>query len=118
MTNSNVLKGIKCPQCESEGPFDIVGEAVFLGVTDDGCVNFHEMAWGGENVIVCKGCDHNGMVKHFKEPRCTIITNNVDINLLRKQRDHLLTLSKHDDTQGVINMLDDMLDYAEGFVNG
>jgi hypothetical protein len=52
------------------------------------------------------------------EERRTIVVKNVDIVLLKKQRDYLLTLSKHDDTEGLINMIDDMLDYAEGFTYG
>ncbi len=48
----------------------------------------------------------------------TILTENVDIDLLREQRDYLLEkfeAGTNDKIDGIVNLLDDMLDYAEGF---
>ena len=39
----------------------------------------------------------------------------VDVVLLRQQRDHLLTLDTNEHLEGLINLLDQMLDTAEGY---
>ncbi len=43
----------------------------------------------------------------------TIVIPEVDIPLLRKQRDHLLSLPREENVEGVIHLLDAMLDIAE-----
>jgi len=65
MTNDNVLAGIKCPACGSEGPFTIVGTATFLHVTDDGCDDFEGMEWDEESSITCNECSYYGIVEQF-----------------------------------------------------
>jgi hypothetical protein len=40
---------------------------------------------------------------------------NIDIELLRIQRDYLLTLSPNDNIDGIINLLDSILDELEGY---
>jgi hypothetical protein len=49
----------------------------------------------------------------------TITVENVDVALLRKQRDYLLTLRVEDHpiavVEGLVNLLDAMLDNAEGY---
>ena len=121
MTNKDVLEGIACPKCKSEGPFDIVGEAVFLRVTDDGCADFCEMAWSGKNSIECIKCKHKGMVQQFKKLLYVVVVKDVDVDLLREQRDYLVELTSRipaDELIGVVHLLDNMLDYAEGFKDG
>ena len=47
-----------------------------------------------------------------------INVQNIDVDLLREQRDYLLKLqdvNAVDEIQGIINLLDAMLDNAEGF---
>lgn len=47
-----------------------------------------------------------------------ILVENVDVDLLREQRDYLLKkfeAGTNDNIDGLVNLLDDMLDYAEGF---
>ena len=66
MTNENVLEGIACPKCNSEGPFDINCYATFLNVTDDGCSEFEGMDWGEESDITCKACGHVGIIEDFR----------------------------------------------------
>lgn len=65
MANDNVLAGIKCPSCSSQGPFTIVGTATFLNVTDEGCDEFEEMSWDEESYINCNACGHNGIIEEF-----------------------------------------------------
>lgn len=65
MTNDNVLAGIRCPNCNSEESFTIVGTATFLHVTDDGCDEFEEMSWDAESDITCNECSHNGIIEEF-----------------------------------------------------
>jgi len=53
-----------------------------------------------------------------KEQSVTITVPNVSISLLREQRDWLLTLPDNadsDEADGLINLLDAMLDIAEGY---
>lgn len=47
--------------------------------------------------------------------KTTLLIRNVDVALLRRQRDHLLTLPPSDELTGLVNLLDHMLDVAEGF---
>ena len=49
--------------------------------------------------------------------RSDILVKNVDIELLRTQRDYLLTTygDSKEELAGIINLLDYMLDVAEGF---
>jgi hypothetical protein len=44
-----------------------------------------------------------------------VVTVSVDIDLLRKQRDFVLTLGLSHEREGLTNMLDAMLDVAEGY---
>jgi hypothetical protein len=43
----------------------------------------------------------------------SICIESVDIELLYKQRDYLLTLSTNDNIEGIINLLDNILDNSE-----
>ena len=55
----------------------------------------------------------------------TIVVPNVDINLLRRQRDWLLTdylnnpdynnITEEETANGILNLLEEMLDIAEGY---
>jgi hypothetical protein len=65
MANSNVLEGIKCPSCNSEGPFTIVALATFTDVTDDGCTEFEGVEWNQESDITCNSCGQNGDISVF-----------------------------------------------------
>jgi len=40
---------------------------------------------------------------------------NIDIELLKIQRDYLLTLPVNDHIDGIVNLLDSILDELEGF---
>lgn len=68
MANDNVLAGIKCPKCQSEGPFTIVGTATFLNITDDGCSDFSGLEWNSESDITCDSCGQNGDISVFTVP--------------------------------------------------
>lgn len=65
MTNDNVLQGIACPKCNSEGPFNIVATAMFLCVGDDGTGDYENVEWNEESDITCCSCSHNGIVEDF-----------------------------------------------------
>jgi len=115
MPNENVLAGIKCPNCKSEGPFNIVATAWFKDVTDDGVTDFEDVEWDHTNNIRCNHCGRTGTVGGFQSPKATVTVYNVDIPLLRKQRDNLLTLEQTEEITGLTHLLDAMLDVAEGF---
>lgn len=114
MTNTNVLKGVICPTCRSEGPFNIEAKALFLDVTDDGTGDYEDVEWHYDSTITCK-CGHVGEIREFQTPKKTIVVKHVDVKLLRTQRDYLLGLPQSDSIKGLVNMLDDMLDFAEGY---
>jgi hypothetical protein len=66
MSNSNCLRGIRCPVCNQEGRFEIevMGWAV---VTDDGIDHGYDYDWTERSQIVCgdPNCKHHGTVKEF-----------------------------------------------------
>ena len=115
MTNDNVLEGIRCPSCKSEGPFNIVAAATFIDVTDDGVTDFTGVEWSDQSNIVCKMCGRTGLVWSFKTIPVNMHIKGVDMILLRKQRDHLLTLEATEDILGLTNFLDALLDEGEGY---
>jgi len=54
-------------------------------------------------------------------PNVVMVSVNVDLSLLREQRDFLIngmdenSLSHCDEVEGIVNLLDAMLDVAEGY---
>lgn len=67
--NANVLAGLRCPACGAEGPFDIRGQATFLGVTDEGTDAYQDMDWSAEGTIVCSECQTSGTREDFEHHR-------------------------------------------------
>lgn len=64
--NVNCLEGMKCPQCDSYGPFTIWIQAEAT-ISDDGIMETREEEWGDDSKCFCPDCLHNGKVKNFKE---------------------------------------------------
>ncbi len=74
-----MLAGMSCPECYSEGPFNIVARATFLNVTDDGAAEFENMDWEGESFCQCCECGKQGVVSDFStfetgEPRTNTVS--------------------------------------------
>lgn len=65
MPNENVLQGISCPACASEGPFDIDAQTTFLRVDDDGHTETMGMDWEDTSTFRCCSCDHTGTAYAF-----------------------------------------------------
>lgn len=65
--NENVLAGMCCPGCGSQGPFRIVAEAVFL-VFDDGTDDYSDVQWDPGSRCSCEGCGFSGSVQDFTIP--------------------------------------------------
>jgi len=61
--NHNCLKGLACPQCESDGPFFVVATAEFE-VHDDGTSEFTDVEWDDSSAIRCP-CGRRGIVGDF-----------------------------------------------------
>lgn len=57
---------IACPNCGAEGPFDILGTAMFLDVTDDGVIDFEDVEFIEEGSTTCKTCGHLGILEDFR----------------------------------------------------
>lgn len=68
-TNKYHLKGILCPQCESMGPFYIVGliEATIYD-TGPGMIG-DRIEWCDESRCSCYYCGYQATVKDFKEKK-------------------------------------------------
>jgi hypothetical protein len=63
MTNTNILEGMHCPQCGSDGPFKISATSLFT-VYDDG-TDHEDVEWDDDSSCACDTCDHSGTVKDF-----------------------------------------------------
>jgi len=66
MTNENCLLGMACPECKSEGPFQIECKATFT-VYDDGTgLEYDGPDWGDDSFCSCIYCTFVGRVFNFK----------------------------------------------------
>lgn len=64
LANDNCLKGFKCPDCGSLGPFAIVSTVVAI-VNDDGVNEYLETEWNEDSPCQCVECTHEDIVSHF-----------------------------------------------------
>jgi hypothetical protein len=66
MTNTNCLKGMRCPnpECKSYGPFKISATS-FVTVHDDGTDEPGDFDWDSESYCKCIKCDEFGRVSDF-----------------------------------------------------
>jgi len=65
MTNTNILEGMRCPQCKSDGPFRIRAEVLVL-MDDDGTLDdLSGSEWTEDSQCECDACDHAGTVKDY-----------------------------------------------------
>ena len=64
--NNNCLKGMECPKCKSEGPFQIAATALFT-INDDGTEDPTGVDWEDDNFCGCKACGYERTVKAFKQ---------------------------------------------------
>jgi Zn ribbon nucleic-acid-binding protein len=67
-TNTNVLAGLKCPKCESLGPYFIVATC-WAQVQDDGVYDTSEFEWTENSRCDCKECGFHGKVRDFEPKR-------------------------------------------------
>lgn len=63
--NTNVLAGMVCPSCKSEGPFHIHC-SVTACVTDDGVQFSDDYEWTDANKCKCESCNHLATIGEFK----------------------------------------------------
>jgi len=65
--NTNCLKGMKCPECGSESPFNIVC-FVMMDVSDGGCdgITDGDADWNDDSYCQCRNCLHEGEAGDFK----------------------------------------------------
>jgi hypothetical protein len=69
MTNENCLKGMRCPCCDSYGPFGIAVDVVML-VTDEGTgAPIGDMTWDDFSYCECRECLKRGVVLDFFEEK-------------------------------------------------
>ncbi len=63
--NTNCLEGMRCPNCKSEGPFDIYAHSTFV-FTDDGTDEFGDVEWDDDSPCECKECNFEGIAGDFR----------------------------------------------------
>ena len=66
MPNDNVLSGVKCPKCGSEGPFSMQGCAYFVNITDDGTNEYEEFNTALPFTTRCLVCGHEATYGEFQ----------------------------------------------------
>ncbi len=64
MSNTNCLKGIRCPKCGQEDRFMITGYAQFE-VTDGGSEATGDHEWDDRSMTRCPNCDRSGPLSDF-----------------------------------------------------
>jgi hypothetical protein len=64
MANVNILEGVRCPQCKSDGPFKIEATSLFT-IYDDGAGDHEDVTWQDDSPCQCDNCDHSGTVKDY-----------------------------------------------------
>jgi hypothetical protein len=67
MTNTNCLKGVRCPNCGQEDRFFIIGGAQFV-VTDEGSETIGDHEWGDTIPARCPEREHTGTLADFFIP--------------------------------------------------
>lgn len=65
--NTNLLKGMKCPQCGSEGPFRIRLKG-WATVHDDHVTNYDEISFQDDAMAYCIACEFGRTVQDLKNP--------------------------------------------------
>ena len=65
-TNTNCLRGIRCPKCGQDDVFRIQGTAVFT-VVDDGTDEFENVEWDEDAPTTCPKCGYDGLMEEFQE---------------------------------------------------
>jgi hypothetical protein len=65
-TNTNCLKGLRCPHCCSYGPFTIIVECLAI-VSDEGVEDYTDPEWNFESCCSCRECDFTGNVEDFEK---------------------------------------------------
>jgi len=63
--NTNCLRGMKCPQCECEGPFRIEVKATVI-MSDDGIEDIGDSDWGDDDWCICEKCKFTDKVRVFR----------------------------------------------------
>jgi hypothetical protein len=64
MANVNILEGMRCPECKSDGPFKIQAKSIFT-VYDEGTEDHEDVEWEDDSDCQCIECDHAGTVKDY-----------------------------------------------------
>ena len=65
MKNHNCLKGMRCPECRSYGPFRIAATAEFE-VHDSGTDSYSSVEWEESGTCICMDCRCTGKVLDFR----------------------------------------------------
>jgi hypothetical protein len=64
--NTNVLQGMRCPECGSLGPFRIEIITTAL-VFDSGVEDMGDNEWDNESACECIECGYDGIVRDYRD---------------------------------------------------
>lgn len=92
MPNENCLKGMKCPGCGSEGPFEIAATAWFT-VVDDGTEDHKDVEWDEHSSVHCPCCSFSGRVRDLQKWEAVEIVEHI-WNLLHVEDDGVINPDK------------------------
>lgn len=70
MPNTNMLEGMQCPKCGSEGPFRIVCTSTVL-IYDDGTDDFEWTNWEPDSWCQCVNCEFAATARDFGLEDCS-----------------------------------------------
>jgi Zn ribbon nucleic-acid-binding protein len=65
--NTNILEGVRCPQCGNEDEFRIEA-LVVCTVTDDSAEATGDLEWTDESWCLCPRCEHAAKLAEFRVP--------------------------------------------------
>ena len=91
MANSENLEGVQCPDCKSEGPFNIAASAWF-SVHDDGTAEHWDVEWDDNSMCQCS-CGKNGPLRDFKTGSSTE-DGTIESQPTQRERDVIEAMTK------------------------
>jgi hypothetical protein len=70
MANDNVLAGMACPECHSEGPFEIACKTIAT-FDDNGIKDHGDMEWDNASSCNCEACGNERKVGDYMRSQST-----------------------------------------------
>ena len=65
MTNTNCLRGVKCPNCGNDDRF-FINAVITCFVTDEGSEPNGDHFWDDDSFTVCPECEYQGELRRYR----------------------------------------------------